>query len=43
LQQHRLTWHHVEDLRTMQLVPTDLNGMVPHSGGAALARQRPGR
>jgi colicin-lik colicin-like DNase/tRNase family protein len=36
-QRERLTWHHVEDLKTMMLVPTDLHS-IPHSGGASLAR-----
>lgn len=27
------SWHHVEDGRTMQLVPEDLHSAVPHSGG----------
>jgi len=31
------TWHHVEDGRTMELVPTDLN-RFPHTGGAAAIR-----
>lgn len=36
------TWHHHEDGRTMQLVPTDLNnpsnGGVVHSGGSAVTK-----
>jgi hypothetical protein len=30
-----LTWHHVEDGRTMILVPTELNAVVKHTGGAS--------
>jgi hypothetical protein len=30
------SWHHSEDGRTMQLVPTEINS-IPHTGGAALA------
>ena len=33
------TWHHVGDGVTLQLVPSDLNGGVPHIGGAAAARR----
>jgi hypothetical protein len=32
------TWHHVEDMKTMQLVPTDIHRAFPHSGGASLFR-----
>jgi hypothetical protein len=35
---NNLTWHHVEDGETMQLVPFDLNQYVPHEGGATLSR-----
>ena len=31
-----LTWHHVEDMTTMQLVPSDVNGVVAHLGGRTL-------
>ena len=31
-------WHHVEDGRTMQLVPEDLHQAVRHTGGAAVIR-----
>jgi hypothetical protein len=34
-----LTWHHVEDKVTMQLVPQILNNKIPHTGGAALVRR----
>ncbi|WP_147358270.1 HNH endonuclease [Roseburia sp. 1XD42-34] len=33
------TWHHVEDGRTLMLVPTDLHQSVRHTGGAALIRK----
>jgi len=29
------TWHHVEDGRTMELVPFDLHSKVHHTGGVA--------
>jgi hypothetical protein len=32
------TWHHVEDGRTMELIPSDLHGAVRHTGGAATIR-----
>jgi hypothetical protein len=34
------TWHHVEDTRTMLLVPTDLHDAVKHTGGVAVDRHR---
>lgn len=34
-----LTWHHVEDGETMQLVPGGLNNKLPHTGGASLSRR----
>ena len=29
------TWHHVEDMETMQLVPTEIHKLTGHSGGVA--------
>ena len=29
-------WHHVEDGRTMQLVPSDLHSVIPHTGGVSV-------
>ncbi|MBV9927303.1 MAG: DUF4157 domain-containing protein [Acidobacteria bacterium] len=37
--QNGYTWHHHENGTTMQLVSTDLNGGVPHVGGASGARK----
>ncbi|MCL6281906.1 HNH endonuclease [Ruegeria sp. 2012CJ41-6] len=34
------TWHHVEDARTMQLVPFEINDKFYHRGGASVARKR---
>ena len=31
-------WHHVEDGKTMQLVPIDIHDDVKHTGGAAVIR-----
>ena len=33
------TWHHLEDGRTMILIPTDLHDAYRHTGGAALLRE----
>ena len=33
------TWHHVEDGRTLLLVPTDLHDAYRHTGGALLLRE----
>ena len=30
------TWHHHQDLKTMQLVPADLHNAVRHTGGVAI-------
>lgn len=32
------TWHHTQDGTTMELIPTDLHGNVPHSGGVSIAK-----
>jgi RHS repeat-associated protein len=34
-----VTWHHVEDRVTMQLVPSDLHAAVRHSGGREVIRK----
>lgn len=33
-----LTWHEVEDLHTMQLLPRGLHSACPHTGGAGIAK-----
>jgi hypothetical protein len=33
------TWHHVEDGKTMMLVPRDLHRAVKHTGGASLIKK----
>jgi RHS repeat-associated protein len=35
-----LTWHHHQDMETMQLIPSEINhpSATPHTGGAAFAR-----
>jgi hypothetical protein len=37
-QGQELTWHHHQDGKTMQLIPTPLHGNIPHAGGASLSR-----
>lgn len=37
--ERKLTWHHHEDGTTMQLIPADLNSVVPHTGGASKSRK----
>jgi hypothetical protein len=36
--ENKLTWHHHQDARTMQLVPADLHEAVRHTGGRAIIR-----
>jgi len=36
------TWHHVEDMNTMYLVPTDLHDAVKHSGGVSTYKHATG-
>ena len=34
-------WHHVEDGKTMQLIPKDIHDAFPHTGGASIIRNGP--
>jgi hypothetical protein len=36
------TWHHVQDGKTMQLIPTKIHDQFPHTGGASIARGQQG-
>lgn len=36
----KFTWHEVEDMRTLQLVPTDINGKFGHLGGISEAKKQ---
>jgi DNase/tRNase domain of colicin-like bacteriocin len=36
----KLTWHHHEDMTTMQLVPADLNNNISHTGGASFVKRK---
>jgi hypothetical protein len=38
LSDNGITLHHHQDGKTIQLIPTDLHGNIPHSGGAAILR-----
>jgi hypothetical protein len=37
---NNLTWHECEDQKTMQLVPSEVHGNIPHSGGIAEAKKQ---
>lgn len=41
--ENRYTWHECIDCKTMQLVPTEVHGNIPHSGGISeyKSRQQP--
>ena len=34
------TWHHHQDGKTMQLIPTDVHSTFPHTGGASVLRSK---
>jgi hypothetical protein len=36
------TWHECEDEKTLQLVPTEIHGNIPHSGGISEAKAHSG-
>lgn len=33
-------WHHVENAKTMELIPKDLHDAVAHTGGAAILKKK---
>lgn len=37
--EHKYTWHECGDCKTMQKVPTEVHGNVPHSGGISRKKQ----
>jgi len=39
-EENGLTWHEVEDAKTMQLIPTEINDSCPHRGGVSEAKYR---
>ena len=38
--ENKYTWHECKDCKTMQLVPTEVHGNIPHSGGIAETKSR---
>ena len=38
--EHGYTWHECKDCKTMQKVPTEVHGNVPHSGGVSEHKSR---
>lgn len=40
LQKEGLTPHHHENMKTIQLIPTGLNNIIPHEGGASRLRNK---
>lgn len=38
--ENRYTWHECIDCKTMQLVPTEVHGNIPHSGGISEYKSR---
>ena len=36
----KCVWHHVENAKTMQLVPKDIHNAARHTGGAAILRNQ---
>lgn len=39
LKENGLTAHHHQDMRTIELIPSDLHNNVPHEGGASKLRK----
>ncbi|WP_319779967.1 HNH endonuclease [Maridesulfovibrio sp.] len=38
--ENNLTWHEHEDMQTLQLVPSEIHGNIPHSGGVAAIKNK---
>ena len=38
--EHGYTWHECSDCRTMQKVPTEVHGNIPHSGGISAKKEQ---
>ena len=38
--ENKYTWHEWKDCKTMQLVPTEVHGNIPHSGGIAETKSK---
>ncbi|MBE6424210.1 MAG: hypothetical protein E7024_12215 [Succinivibrio dextrinosolvens] len=39
-QEHKYTWHECSDCKTMQKVPTEIHGNIPHSGGISVYKNK---
>ncbi len=37
-EENKLTWHEKEDMKTMQLIPSEVHNNAPHTGGIAVAK-----
>lgn len=37
--EHRLTYHERSDMKTLDLVPIDAHGAIPHKGGIAKCKE----
>jgi NAD+--asparagine ADP-ribosyltransferase len=37
-QTNKLTWHHHQDCKTMQLIPTEIHQKTGHTGGLAIIK-----
>ena len=38
--ENKYTWHERNDCKTMDLVPTEIHGNIPHSGGISIAKAK---
>ncbi len=38
--ENRYTWHECQDCQTMQKVPTEIHGNIPHSGGISVFKSQ---
>lgn len=38
--ENKYTWHECKDCKTMQKVPTEVHGNIPHSGGISTAKNQ---
>jgi len=38
--ENNLTWHECEDMKTMELVPSEVHGNIPHQGGVSAFKKQ---
>jgi len=38
--EHNLSWHERSDMKTLDLVPQEVHGNIPHSGGISVAKRK---